>query len=345
VQYLQNVFLAQTSWGNVDRPSVSFKGDASPDIFEEFAKEPEKYPCILVGNRGSVPSAAAIDGYISQEAYSQTWGDYPTFVTTIGDGAKVAIKATPTATATWHTVKSTLKWDSGNDYVVVSVLSGSNLATATTITSGSIKPFDGTDVVTKMASFTSATAVNKGANVWLTFGTDGAGTYRLCGDASKLSGSAGAAQYVRATQSSGSSAWQVTSGSTYCCAVSDRTYDRRGGTRETSIEVAVLAKDQVAADQLADLCCVYIDLARQSRLTRLSDLGISNSLLVDHIGEFLKTGVAVMKATKGNTTTTKRGQDNLYKIPVTVTLFSTWYEDFAQDYLEDVTPTVTIHTG
>ena len=188
VAFLSSIFKYQTKWGNVDRPSISFAGTASPDIFEEFAKEPEKYPCIVVGNRGSQQQAAAIDGFISHGAYTETWGDYPSFYTVIGNGAKAAIKATPEAAATWHTATADLRWASGGDYVVVSLASGSDLSTATTITSGSVKPFRNAEVLSKLAAFTTPTDVNRNAEVWLTLGTDGEVTYYLCGDNSKASG-------------------------------------------------------------------------------------------------------------------------------------------------------------
>jgi hypothetical protein len=336
VEYLTALFSYQQQWTNTDRPKISLTGQNTPDIFEEFAKEPEKYPCIIVGNRGSQQSATSIDGYIDQVAYTEPYGVYASTYSSIGDGAMVANKCIPLANATWHGVMGTFSCSGGpNDRVMATLVSGSSIATGTILTSGSVEGFTDRAPVEKTIMFTTPQAMWKGATAWVRFEVDGGGSYYVFGDNSLASGSATRPQYVVGTLASGST-WQITSGSTYLATITDRAHHRRGATKTTNIELAIWAKDQVAADSISDVCVMYLELARRARLTKLSDIGVSNSMIVDNIGEFLKKGLAISEIKKSGTTAAKRGQDNLFKITLSVGCFSMWYDDYSADYLEDI---------
>ena len=333
VDAFNKVFKGNSTWVNTDIEVVGISGENSPDVFEQFPWDSEKYPRVVIFAGESQADKWAIDSKICQVRDNITFGTAARLaipVTTTPLGFAVSSPALPLKL---HSVTLTLQhlgpyeenidvelWSSGSDHPGTKLASG--------VFKG--KSFAGIHEMT--VSLRPLITMAPDTNYFIV--VTGRGSYNLMVDSHADADTPNTVLMQRI-----GSTWTIISDSqAFVGTINGAAYQRLGGGISSSIRVYAEAKDLATVQKISDLVFVYSNLARHSNPGRSAKMVDPNttSTLYDFVSDLTDAGIYIVNIAKGAENIRERGNDRIYSIDVSLNCYSHWTEDFSFPDLDDI---------
>jgi hypothetical protein len=113
---------------------------------------------------------------------------------------------------------------------------------------------------------------------------------------------------------------------------------RLGGGLSDNIRIFIEAQDLSTVQKIADLCYLYLHLARHANPVRREKLSTPNTTSTDYdfVSNLTDEMIYIISVDKGPETTRIRGNDRIFSIELYVECYTSWNEDFALPELKDI---------
>jgi len=133
--------------------------------------------------------------------------------------------------------------------------------------------------------------------------------------------------------------WTSVSDKTVFAQVNGPVYYRVGGGLNSTIRVFVESKDLATTQKIADLLFVYFHLAKHSNPQRKEKMGTNANEMgmnYDFVSDLTDEGIYIIDVDKGAESVRLRGNDRLFSVDLSLSVYSNWEEDFTLPVLEDI---------
>jgi hypothetical protein len=343
VDYLRRVFTYNQSWQNDDIRLVTFPSGSQQLVFEQFFEENERYPVITVNGSGGMYSNAAINSIVRTVTddfapLGVNALSYVTLTNTTTFGQQIPASA---LTQGFRGLQLSYAWTgqfNGGDTITATLYS--NYTTAPTVVASASLPGSlDTGFTMGYAEFFPTGSLG-GFDYYVTLQVSTGSTYYLAVDPVVQ------LRYQYNTTGGGAAYYSGSVVGNWVLPV----FYRLGGNFEPNITIRCMAKNQTAdAYNLAELSAQYLMLAKHAQINRTSaasngmTLGTApGTALTNFVGELTAKGIYIRTVQQGGVEVRKRGDnDNIFVIPISVSLFTEWHQDFAELALLNIEQTVT----
>ncbi len=336
--FVNKIFALNTRWKNMDVEVISLSGENSPEAYEQFPWDNEKYPRVVLFAEGTIDDHWAIDSKIGNYWETLQIGSVP--------NAMVALSNSPIAFGvrpanydmTLRSVDLALQYSGPyEDDLTVKLWNSSENLPNSVLASGSIsgKAFSRMEWVS--TSLTPAVVLTKDTNYFVSVQTVNSlgTTYNLMKDVAPDSD---ITPFISLAVS-GSSSWTSVTDETIFARVNGPVYHRLGGGLESTIRVFVEAKDLATTQKITDLLFVYFHLVKHSNPLRKEKMGNSvneTGMNYDFVSDLTNEGIYIIDVDKGAESVRVRGNDRLFSVDLSLSVYSNWVEDFILPTLEDI---------
>ncbi|MCK9472000.1 MAG: hypothetical protein M0Q88_09650 [Bacilli bacterium] len=336
---LRRLFTYNTQWTNSDIEIVQIASGSAGKIFEQYFKEKERYPVVIIEAAG---------GNYSQLAFNDLWrvvnddviafGDRALNYEEISDVNQLQIPISDNYKGEiLRGIDVKLAWSGngvGGDNINVNVYS--NFTTfPQLIGSGSIEGNTSIGFKNYFAEFASPITLT-GEDFYITFDTGNLSSYYIAIDPN-YNNIYRFNQNGSISESSGSIV-----GNLYLPA-----FIRLGTNFESSLNFIVQAKnDTKTVYNLVELIAIYFTLAKHGSISRESSAidGLKLETLQTEslsVSELSDRGIYVRNIRQGGLITRKRGDnDNIFSMTVSIDFFTEWFQDFPADTIKDFNITI-----
>jgi hypothetical protein len=342
--FINKIFTLNKSWQNADVEVIALSGDNSPFASEQYPWHKEKYPLVVLFAEGSTDDHWAIDSRIGHYWETLKIGSRPRDTIKLSNTSMVAfgVKAEEEG-MTLRSVDLALQYIGPyeND-IIVKLWNESGNVPGTLLASGSIsgKAFRTMEWVA--TSLRPTIALVKNTNYFVSAHTSGSlgDSYNLMIDTAP---DTEITPFIRLlTGTSGS--WTSIANSTVFARVNGPVYYRVGGGLDSTIRVFVESKDLATTQKIVDLLFVYFHLAKHSNPQRREKMGASantTGMNYDFVSDLTDNGIYIQSVNKGAESVRTRGNDRLFSIDLSLSVYSNWVEDFILPVLEDIDIDIT----
>lgn len=337
VKFVNKIFSTNKNWKNTEIEILALSENNSPEAFEQYPWDKEKYPLIVLFGEGSTDDLWSIDSRIG----------YLWDILKIGSSPNDSIKLSNTNMVAFGV--KTEKYDMPlrsvdlalqyigpyeND-IIVQLWNGSSEPTSI-LASGSISGKAFRSMEWASTSLFPIVTLAKDTNYFISVHTSGSlgNSYNLMLDKTP---SADITPFISLlTGTSGS--WTPISGSAFA-KVNGPVYYRVGGGLNSTIRVFVESKDLATTQKIADLLFVYFHLAKHSNPQRKEKMGFSantTGMNYDFVSDLTDEGIYIKDVDKGAESVRIRGNDRLFSVDLSVNAYSNWTEEYILPVLEDI---------
>lgn len=336
---LRRLFTYNTQWTNTDIEIVQIASGSAGKIFEQYFKEKERYPVIIIEAAG---------GNYTPLAFNDLWrvvnddvipfGERALNYVEISDVNQLQIPVPSTYNGDiLRGISTKLAWSekgTGGDNINVKIYK--NFTTSPVLL--------GSDIITGNTNpgfklyhdeFEDPISLS-GDDFYITLDTEGSSSYYVAID-SDYDGTYKFNQNSVITEGSGSIV-----GNLYLPA-----FVRLGTNFESSLNFIVQAKnDTKTVYNLIELVAIYFTLSKHSSISRESSAidGLKLETLQTgslSVSELSDKGIYIRNIRQSGLITRKRGDnDNIFSMTVSVDFFTEWFEDFPADTVKDFNITI-----
>lgn len=335
VDVLNKVFKNTSQWLNTDVEVIAVSGDNSPDVFEQYPWDNEKYPRVIVFAGNAAADKWAIDSKICQVRDNIEFGTAARSSTQITTSPIGFAVSSPELPLKLHSISAGLQYIGPYEEDIAvelwSATSGPAPVPTTKLASGSFKGQQFGSIQEMTVGIRPIITLAPDINYFIVFRA--AGSYNLMVDTAPVD--APNTRFLTYTNGS----WAETSTSqTFVGTINGAAYQRLGGGISTGLRIFTEAKDLATVQKISDLIFVYLNLVRHSnpsRPAKLTDPNQTNTLY-EFVSDLTDSGIYVMDVNKGAEAVRERGNDRIWSIDVDLTCYSHWTEDFSMPDLEDI---------
>jgi len=337
--FINKIFTLNTGWENTGVEVISLSGENSPDAFEQYPWDAENYPVIVLFSEGTTDDHWAIDSRIGHYWDTLQIGSRPRASIDLSTDTLVAFGVkTETYTMPVRSVDLALKYIGPyeND-IIVRLWDVSGGEPDNILASGSIagKEFHVDEWAT--TSLTPLITLAADTNYFVSAHTSGSvgASYSMLLDSSP---STDITPFIKLfTGSAGS--WTEVNDNTAYARVNGPVSYRVGGGLDGTIRVFIESKDLATTQKIAELLFVYFHLAKHSNPQRKAKMGTSaneTGMDYDFVSDLTDEGIYIIDVGKGPESVRVRGADRLFSIDLTLSVYSSWVEDFILPVLEEI---------
>jgi len=333
--FLNKIFSLNEKWFNEDIEVVSLSGQNSPNVFEQYPWNKEKYPLVVVFAEGSSDDQWAIDSRIGNYWTSLLIGQTPrSYVELLNP---IAFGVTPGVyPLTLRSVDLAVQYKGPyEEDITVKLWSISGSYPNQVLASGSIKGKSSTQMEwATTIMYPQSTVLEKGINYFISVETED-GSYYLMLDTDV---DASITPWARYTVS-GSSGWStIDATKTALARVNGPVFYRIGGGQENRIRIFVESKDLPTTQKITELIYLYLHLIKHSNPQRKVKMDAPNESGMDYdfVSDLTDQGIYIIDVDKGSETVRNRGNDRLFSIDLIITCYGSWVEDFSLPTLDDI---------
>lgn len=332
------LFSLNNTWLNTGVEVITLTDQNSPETYEQYPWNNEKYPLIVLFSEGVSDDHWAIDSRVGYVTDTLRIGQVPRNYISLG-AAPVAfgIRSNDVDfTVRSVEIAAQNKGPFEEDIIVNlwNVFSGSSgYVPNTIIASGSIK---GTSSITMSWLSTAihpSTILTANTNYFVSVQAEG--SYYLMVDTLP---NIALTPFISYT-TSGSVGWgPPNTTKTSLAKINGPVYHRMGGGLNSRIRIFVEAKDLPTTQKITDLLFVYLHLLKHSNPDRKTKMPSPNEtgMTFDFSSNLTDEGIYIIDVNKGSETVRNRGNDRLFSVDLTLNCYSGWTEDFVLPTIEDV---------
>jgi len=337
--FVNKIFNLNETWQNTGVEVVALLGDNSPEAFEQYPWNKEKYPLVVLFAEGTADDHWAIDSRIGHYWDTLKIGSKPSDTIALSNTSMVAFGVkTETYNMSLRSVDLALKYDGPyeNDVIVQLWNSGSS-GPDTILASGSIPGKEFNIMEWASTSLSPIITLVKDVNYFVSAHTSGllGNSYSLMLDNDPDSSITPFISLYTGTVGN----WTLVSDKTAFAHVNGPVYYRVGGGLDSTIRVFVESKDLATTQKIADLLFIYFHLAKHSNPQRKAKMGTSaneTGMNYDFVSDLTDEGIYIRDVDKGAESVRIRGNDRLFSIDLSLSVYSNWVEDFILPTLEDI---------
>lgn len=338
---IRRVFRYNSSWTNTDIELVQFASGSEQLAFEQFFEENERYPVITVGAQGGTFSHAAFNDLIDVYDYDAVnLGTRAQSSVTISDSVSLRVQIPNsylTETIRGIEVYLASTGEASTDENITVKLYRNFTTSPVLVSSGSLAGTSRTSFDFHFCELWPYTTLT-GEDYWVTLQTSSGSSYYVGLDttATSLYSDNSSGGYVTATGS--------ITGKLFLPA-----FIRMGGNLEPVVVIRCMGKNDTAGVyNLSELIAQYVELSKHSEISRASNAvdGTKLAMLQSAgVSELTEKGIYVKNIRIGGVDTRPRGEnDKIFIIPITVEIFTEWFQDYPVDILERVEPSIQSFT-
>lgn len=342
--FVNKIFTLNKNWQNTNVEVVALSGDNSPVAFEQYPWDQEKYPLVVLFAEGTSDDHWAIDSRIGHYWDTLKIGSKPRDTIVLSNTSMVAFGVkTEEYDMNLRSVDLALQYIGPyeNDIIVRLWSSGSS-GPGTILSSGSISGKEFSIMEWASTSLSPTFTLVKDTNYFVSAHTSGSlgNSYNLMLDNDP---DATITPFIRlSTGTSGS--WTSVADETVFARVNGPVYYRVGGGLDSTIRVFVESKDLATTQKIADLLFVYFHLSKHSNLQRKEKMGASaneTGMNYDFVSDLTDEGIYIIDVDKGAESVRIRGNDRLFSVDLSLSVYSNWVEDFILPILSDIDTDIT----
>ena len=338
VKLTRRFFRYNTGWNNKDIEIVQFSSGSEQLVFEQFFEENERYPVITVGTNGGTLSNAAFNNMVREVADDGVvFGTRAQSMVTITDTSILAAQVPIAAlTENYHSIRLYYAWDgnrTGGDLVTANLYS--NYRSGSVLVASASLPGSTSESFAYGYAELWPSGSLSGSDYWVTFQTASGSSYNVAIDTDATT------LYT----SGGSTVTGSVKGALYF-----PPFMRMGGNFDSTITVKVMSKNgsRLATD-LSEILAQYFTLAKYAQISRsntaVNGMALS-SLVLGSVSELTEKGIYLKSIRMGAIETRRRGaNDIIFIVPITLDLFSEWFQDFPASALKDIDAIIEAMTG
>ena len=337
--FVNKIFSLNSDWKNSGVEVITLSGDNSPEAFEQYPWDREKYPLVVLFAEGTVDDHWAIDSRIGNFWDILKIGSKSSDTIELSNTSMVAFGVkTEEYDMPLRSVDLALQYIGPyeND-IIVQLWSESGGEPDSILASGSISGKEFSIMEWVSTSLYPIVTLVKDTNYFISVHTSGSlgDSYNLMLDNDPDAEITPFIQLFTGTVGS----WTSVSDKTVFARVNGPVYYRVGGGLESTVRVFVEAKDLATAQKIADLLFVYFHLAKHSNPQRREKMGASANetrMNYDFVSDLTDEGIYIIDVDKGAESVRVRGNDRLFSIDLSLSVYSSWVEDFVLPSLEDI---------
>ena len=337
--FVNKIFALNKSWQNTGIEVVALSGDNSPEAFEQYPWNGEKYPLVVLFAEGTADDHWAIDSRIGHYWDTLQIGSKPRDIIELSNTSMVAFGIkTETYDMPLRSVDLALQYIGPyeND-VIVKLWSESGGEPDSILASGSISGKEFSTMKWASTSLYPVVTLAKDTNYFVSVHTSGSlgNSYNLMLDNNPDSEITPFIQLSTGTIGS----WTLVSDETVFARVNGPVYYRVGGGLDSTIRIFVESKDLATTQKIADLLFVYFHLAKHSNPQRKEKMGTSaneTGMDYDFVSDLTEEGIYIRDVDKGAESVRVRGNDRLFSVDLSLSVYSNWVEDFVLPILSDI---------
>jgi len=328
VKLIRRIFFYNSSWVNTDIEIVQFSSGSEQLVFEQFLEENEKYPVITVGSNGVNFTNTSLNNIIqSVERDGTVLGERALSMVNISDVDKLVVQLPSSSlNKIYDVICTTYAWTGdrcGGDDIDIYLYSD-YFNNPILITSASLPGTLSRKFVSNITEFQPSVFILAGKDYWITYQTSSSSVYAIAIDTESNS-----LYNFKNTMYSGSVVGSLLSPP--CLRV--------GGSIESNISIKCMSKNGTKhAYDISELISQYLLLMKHAQIDRLSTNMLSESRIVSNIvGELTSKGIYIKNIHTGPVEMRRRGENDLiFTIPITLDIFSEWFNDYSIDRIKDI---------
>lgn len=341
VKYLRDVFKVYSNWLNQDLEVIELTNDNAPMVHEQYPWDSENYCIVVVGGAGSDPDAWALNSFVDNTLETFYVGKEPNSYGLLTNDISVAFGVKPTDNFPIRNIGVYVKPNGNVDYdIALNLVSSSSGSPGNIIASGSIaSSLASSDCKWLYSELSPTITLTKDVEYFVQLSlTNGSyGSYYLIEDNSP---DLTVTPFVRKAVS-GSTGWNVTSGSVPLGLVQGPIHRILGGGITTRFNIFIEAKDLATVQKISELVFLYLHVARHANMRLEKQLAFINSTRTEfkQIGDLANSGIHVVDLTKGSESVRERGNDRIFSLSLALTCYSNWAEAYGGSTLEEIDTT------
>ncbi len=337
--FINKVFTLNKIWQNTDVEIFTLQGENSPKAFEQYPWDSEKYPLIVLFAEGTTDDHWAIDSRIGHYWDTLQIGSKPRDTIALSNTSKVAFGVkTEDVDMSLRSVDLALNYIGPyeND-VIVQLWSSGSSGPDTVLSSGSISGKEFSIMEWASTSLYPTTTLVKDIDYFVSVHTSGSlgNSYNLMIDTDPNTTITPFIRFCTGTAGN----WTSVSDRTVFARVNGPVFYRVGGGLDSTIRVFVESKDLATTQKIAELLFVYFHLAKHSNPQRKTKMGASaneTGMNYDFVSDLTDEGIYIIDVDKGGEAIRNRGNDRLFSIDLSLSVYSNWVEDFILPILDDI---------
>ena len=337
--FVNKIFALNKNWQNTGVEIVSLSGENSPLAFEQYPWNEEKYPLVVLFAEGTSDDHWAIDSRIGHYWDTLKIGSKPRDTITLSNTSMAAFGVkTKEYDMTLRSVDLALQYIGPyeND-IIVQLWSESGGEPSAILASGSILGKEYNIMEWASTSLYPTVTLVKDTDYFVSVHTSGSlgNAYNLMLDNDPDESITPFIQLSTGTVGS----WTSVSDETVLARVNGPVHHRVGGGLDSTIRVFVESKDLSTTQKIADLLFVYFHLTKHSNLQRKEKIGVNaneTGMNYDFVSDLTDEGIYIIDVDKGAESVRVRGNDRLFSVALSLSVYSNWVEDFILPILEDI---------
>jgi hypothetical protein len=338
VDHLRKMFAMNTTWINDGLEVIELDEGNSPKIEEQFPFEAENYAIVVVAGASTTPDEWAIDNLIT-DAYQTKWAGIRSIsYETMDNTNQFAYGIQFTEDVPIRNISIALKQNKNFAEPIDVCLYGSgSYGLGTTLSSGSIKGFEGNkDITWGTTELTPEYTLIKNTPyfIGLQLAPTRYGSYYLMTD-NVLTGTDNSYNILGI---SGSNGWNFTENVSPVSIIEGPVYRLLGGGLNITFSVLIEAKDLSTVQKISELCFVYLTLLRYGKLQRESLMDNPNQTRIEYNREdnMLGEGIGIVSIEKGAESVRERGNDRIFSVTLSVACYGRWSEEFTLPTIKEI---------
>lgn len=344
VQFVNKIFSLNSQWLNEDVEVVELTEDNSPDAFEQYPWDNEKYPLVVLFSDGSTDDRWAIDERIADHREYLELGSVARSYVQLGpfspsnsglDAQAVGMQPL-ISSMILKSVDLLMKYTGPyEEAITIKIWEASGDLPGTLLASGSIKGEITAGIEWLQTNIKPEITLAQNTKYFISAQAP-SGSYQWFIDDDP---NTSRTPYIRHAVFSGSTgAWSGVSSQSPIAKAHGPAVRRLGGGLNSTVRMFVEAKDLSTTQKITDLLFVYMHLAKHSNVGRREKLTEPNvtSMDLDFVSDLSDEGIYIIDVNKGAETVRTRGNDRLFSVDLSLTCYSSWSEDFVLPVIEDI---------
>lgn len=340
VEFLNKVFALNKEWANSGLEVISLDGNNSPQSFEEYPWDAEKYPLIVLFGDSAGDDQWGVDSFVGYQWESIPIGSTPRKTLEISP-YPVAFKVRATTEPMQiRNIQLALQYTGPyEERIFARVHTANGLVPGTVVASGSAQATSAIRMKWHDIGVTPTTIIPADTDYFVSIYASG--SYNLMVDNTPDTSITPFATYSQysAKYNDPAGTWSSPDATkTIYAKVNGPVYHRLGGGVSDNIRIFIEAKDLSTTQKIADLCYMYLHLARHSNPVRNVQLTTPNTTVTDYdfVSNLTDEMIYIINVDKGSEAVRNRGNDRLFSIELYVECYSNWSEDFALPELKKI---------
>lgn len=336
VDVFNKVFKGTAKWINTDVEVIGVSGENSPDVFEQYPWDNEKYPRVVIFAGASQADKWAIDSKICQVRDNIEFGTNAKDSVAITANPLGFLVSSPKLPIKLHSVSLSLQYlgpyEENVDVELWSATAGLAPTPVTKLARGSFRGHQFARIQEMTVGIRPLITMTPDTNYFIVM--KGAGSYNLMLDTQPSADSPNKT-YMQLINNTWTT---VSTTKTFVGTINGGAYQRLGGGISSAIRIYTEAKDLATVQKISDLVFVYLNLARHSNPGRAAKMVDPNttSMLYDFVSDLTDKGIYVVDINKGPENVRERGADRVWSMEVDLNCYSHWTEDFSMPDLDDI---------